>query len=62
MCVCVWAVYGAVFGKQDGRQVEVFNSFEVPLAADGSMDMAFLHARTESCTGRGFAGHPIERG
>ncbi|EDQ89286.1 uncharacterized protein MONBRDRAFT_32483 [Monosiga brevicollis MX1] len=39
--------YGALFGKQAGRVVEIFNSFEL-LLADGIWDLDFLNTRTEA--------------
>ena len=45
-----YAVLGALLGTQNGRDVEIVNSFELAVEADGlTVDQGFLVARKEQC-------------
>ena len=47
------AVFGALLGIQSGREVEIFNSFEVPATEhDGkvTLDKKYLLDKHETCT------------
>ena len=44
-------VIGALLGTQNGREVEIVNSFELAMEADGkTVDQGFLVARKDQCT------------
>lgn len=38
-------VFGMLLGTQQGRQVEIFSSFEVAVGEDGLLDPQYLEAR-----------------
>ena len=43
-------VIGALLGTQNGREVEIVNSFELAMENDGiKVDQGFLVARKEQC-------------
>jgi len=45
-------VYGALFGVQDGRHLEIFNSFEVVVTeVDGKQvfDSSYIERKSKSC-------------
>lgn len=42
-------VQGALLGTQSGREIEIQNTFEIPLKAGGVVDHEFLKARQEQC-------------
>ena len=43
-------VLGALLGTQNGREVEIVNSFELAMEADGkTVDQGFLVARRDQC-------------
>ena len=45
------AVIGALLGTQNGREVEIVNTFELAMEADGvTIDSGFLVARKDQCT------------
>ena len=42
---------GALLGTQNGREVEIVNTFELAMEADGStVDAGFLVTRRDQCT------------
>lgn len=41
-------VQGALLGTQSGREIEIQNTFEIPLKS-GSVDHEFVKARQEQC-------------
>lgn len=42
-------VYGALLGTQIGRHVEIHNTFEVKVDAQGKLDHAFFRSRQTQC-------------
>lgn len=45
------SVLGALLGAQNGREVEIVNTFELAVENDGeSVDHAFLISRRDQCT------------
>jgi hypothetical protein len=52
-----FAVAGAIFGQQDGRQIEIFNSFGFVLTSAAAIDMNYLTERIESCKTFSFTSH-----
>lgn len=47
----MFLVLGALLGTQNGRDVEIVNSFELAIELDGvTVDQGFLVTRKEQCT------------
>lgn len=50
---CSLPVLGALLGTQNGREVEIVNTFELAVENDGeSVDHAFLVSRRDQCEHR----------
>jgi COP9 signalosome complex subunit 6 len=42
-------VFGVLLGQQEGRRVEISNSFEMLMGQDGTIDPDFLKERQDQC-------------
>ena len=42
-------VFGCLMGKQEGRKVEIFNSFELVCEDSSKFDLQFLEERSAAC-------------
>jgi COP9 signalosome complex subunit 6 len=42
-------VFGVLLGQQEGRRVEISNSFEMLMGDDGIIDPEFLKERQDQC-------------
>ena len=42
-------MYGALLGKQDGRHLELFNSFEMKYSPETGIDMDYFRSKEEQC-------------